>query len=129
MAWCIPEEARAGVVRKLSAPSDWTKTSRKLQRAKCAQQQAENDREYLQKQLAVKVGKDWMELQTAWDLLAAARESLALSEKLEAQKRAEYDAGLCALAELLQTQTELQTTRSRLVDAQSAYAKALAVWK
>ena len=127
----IGEPRLNGMVYALvSVPlTDWTKTSRKLQRAKCAQQQAENDREYLQKQLAVKVGKDWMELQTAWDLLAAARESLALSEKLEAQKRAEYDAGLCTLAELLQTQTELQTTRSRLVDAQSAYAKALAVWK
>ena len=109
--------------------TDWTKTSRKLQRAKCAQLQAENDRDYLQKQLAVKVGKDWMELQTAWDLLAAAREALTLSEKLEAQKRAEYDAGLCTLAELLQTQTDLQAARSRLIDAQSAYARTVTIWQ
>ena len=109
--------------------TDWTKTSRKLQRAKCAQLQAENDRDYLQKQLAVKVGKDWMELQTAWDLLAAAREALTLSEKLEAQKHAEYDAGLCTLAELLQTQTDLQAARSRLIDAQSAYARTVTIWQ
>ena len=109
--------------------TNWTKTSRKLQRAKCAQLQAENDRDYLQKQLAVKVGKDWMELQTAWDLLAAAREALTLSEKLEAQKRAEYDAGLCTLAELLQTQTDLQAARSRLIDAQSAYARTVTIWQ
>ena len=127
----IGEPRLNGMVYALvSVPlTDWTKTSRKLQRAKCAQLQAENDRDYLQKQLAVKVGKDWMELQTAWDLLAAAREALTLSEKLEAQKRAEYDAGLCTLAELLQTQTDLQAARSRLIDAQSAYARTVTIWQ
>lgn len=127
----IGEPRLNGMVYALvSVPlTDWTKTSRKLQRAKCAQLQAENDRDYLQKQLAVKVGKDWMELQTAWDLFAAAREALTLSEKLEAQKRAEYDAGLCTLAELLQTQTDLQAARSRLIDAQSAYARTVTIWQ
>lgn len=127
----IGEPRLNGMVYALvSVPlTDWTKTSRKLQRAKCAQLQAENDRDYLQKQLAVKVGKDWMEIQTAWDLLAAAREALTLSEKLEAQKRAEYDAGLCTLAELLQTQTDLQAARSRLIDAQSAYARTVTIWQ
>ena len=127
----IGEPRLNGMVYALvSVPlTDWTKTSRKLQRAKCAQLQAENDRDYLQKQLAVKVGKDWMELQTAWNLLAAAREALTLSEKLEAQKRAEYDAGLCTLAELLQTQTDLQAARSRLIDAQSAYARTVTIWQ
>ena len=127
----IGEPRLNGMVYALvSVPlTDWTKTSRKLQRAKCAQLQAENDRDYLQKQLAVKVGKDWMELQTAWDLLAASREALTLSEKLEAQKRAEYDAGLCTLAELLQTQTDLQAARSRLIDAQSAYARTVTIWQ
>lgn len=127
----IGEPRLNGMVYALvSVPlTDWTKTSRKLQRAKCAQLQAENDRDYLQKQLAVKVGKDWMELQTAWDLLAAAREALTLSEKLEAQKRTEYDAGLCTLAELLQTQTDLQAARSRLIDAQSAYARTVTIWQ
>ena len=127
----IGEPRLNGMVYALvSVPlTNWTKTSRKLQRAKCAQLQAENDRDYLQKQLAVKVGKDWMELQTAWDLLAAAREALTLSEKLEAQKRAEYDAGLCTLAELLQTQTDLQAARSRLIDAQSAYARTVTIWQ
>ena len=127
----IGEPRLNGMVYALvSVPlTDWTKTSRKLQRAKCAQLQAENDRDYLQKQLAVKVGKDWMELQTAWDLLAAAREALTLSEKLEAQKRAEYAAGLCTLAELLQTQTDLQAARSRLIDAQSTYARTVTIWQ
>lgn len=109
--------------------SDWGKTARKLQRNQYEIDKAENEKAYLDKQLVLKVSKDWVELQSTWDEMASAKDALALAELLESQKRDEYDSGLCTMSELLQAQTELQTARSSLVDCQAAYCNALSTWK
>lgn len=108
--------------------SDWSKTARKAKRAQYEIEKAENDKDYLDKQLLLKVNKEWMDLQCAWDSKLNAEDAVALSELLESQKRGEYEAGLCTMSELLQCQTELQSARSGLVDALSAYRTALSVW-
>lgn len=108
--------------------SDWSKTSRKVQRAQYEIDKARNDKEYLDRQLRLKVGKEWMDLETAWDEVGIAGDAVSLSEMIERQKEEEFAAGLCTLSELLQAQTDLQSARSTLVDAQTSYAYALAVW-
>lgn len=108
--------------------SDWGKTSRKMQRLQYEVEKAENDKAYLEKQLLLKVNKEWIDLQSAWEQKLSAEDALELAELLERQKRAEFDAGLCTLSELLQSQTELQAARSSLVDKESEYVNALNVW-
>lgn len=109
--------------------SDWGKTARKLQRNQYEIDKAENEKAFLDKQLVLKVSKDWMELQNAWDEMQSARDAMALSEMIESQKRDEYEAGLCTMSELLQCQAELQASRSAYVDSLSAYSYALSVWE
>lgn len=109
--------------------SDWGKTSKKIQRCQYEIEKAENDKEYLDKQLLLKVNKEWIDLLSAWDAKEAAEEAVALSEMLESQKKDEYDAGLCTMSELLQTQTDLQAARSTLADCLAEYCKALSVWR
>lgn len=108
--------------------SDWGKTSRKMQRLQYEVDKAENDKAYLEKQLLLKVNKEWIELQSTWEQVLAAKEALELAEMLEKQKKSEFDAGLCTLSELLGNQTELQASRSALVDRQTEYINALNVW-
>lgn len=108
--------------------SDWGKTARKLQRYQCEVEKAENDRNYLDKQLALKVNKEWIELQAAWDEKESAAEAMSLSEKIELQKREEYEAGLCTMSELLQSQTDLQAARSTYADCRARYRAAVALW-
>lgn len=108
--------------------SDWGKTVQKIRKAQNELQKAENDKEYLEKQLLLKVNKDWIELQCAWEQILAAKEAVELAELVESQKRSEYDAGLCTVNDLLKSQAELQAARSTLVDRQSEYVTALSVW-
>lgn len=108
--------------------SDWSKTSRKLQRSQFELQKARNDSEYLQEQLLLKVNMEWIELQNAWNGAMDAQEAVSLSELLESQKREEYDAGMCTMTELLKAQSDLQGARSTYVDCALDYLNAVAVW-
>ena len=135
--------ATAGYVRMIGDPrpngivyamvkipiSDWGKTSRKIKRCQYEIDKAENDKEYLDKQLLLKVSKEWMDLQSAWDQKEAAEDAVAISEMIETQKHKEYEAGLCTLSELLQCQTELQSVRSAYFDSLVEYCNALETWK
>ena len=108
--------------------SDWGKTARKLQRSQYEIDKAENEKAYLDKQLLLKVNKDWVELQSAWEQKLAAEDAVTLAGKISEQKKAEYEAGLCTLSELLESQTGLQTALSARVDALTAYCNALSAW-
>ncbi|MCQ2167568.1 MAG: TolC family protein [Bacteroidales bacterium] len=108
--------------------SDWGKTARKMQRYDCEIEKARNQKDYLDSQLALKVHKEWVDLECAWEQMAAARDAVELSETLEAQKRGEYGNGLCTMAELLQCQTELQAARSAYVDSRIDYCNAVCEW-
>lgn len=108
--------------------SDWSKTSRKIQRCNYEIQKAENDKEYLDKQLVLKLSKEWMDLTSAWDQVQLAGDAVELAELVEAQKQEEYSAGLCTLTELLQSQTEMASARSAYIDRMADYCNALAVW-
>ena len=109
--------------------SDWGKTAQKLHRAQNELEKAENDRQYLEKQLVLKANKDWVELQCAWEQILAAEDAVNLAVLMESQKASEYEAGLCTVTDLLKSQTELQAARSALVDRQSEYVTFLSAWK
>lgn len=108
--------------------SDWAKTSRKLQRSQVEIEKAQNDKDYLERQLLLKVNMDWISLQNAWSQMMDSDEAVSLSELLEQQKREEYDAGMCTMTELLKTQSDLQTAKSAYVDSAVEYLNALSAW-
>lgn len=108
--------------------SDWGKTAKKIQRYQNEIDKARNDKEYLEKQLFLKVNKEWIDLQCAWDQKMIAEEQVALAGMIESQKRVEYESGLCTMSELLQCQSELQLARSNYVDCSAAYCNALSEW-
>lgn len=109
--------------------TDWIGTSKKLVRCSNEIEKARSEKEYLDRQLALKVRKEWVDLECAWDQVEVSAESVALSENNEKQVRAAYEAGTATLAEVLQAQTELSSARSALADSRIAYCNAVCVWQ
>lgn len=109
--------------------SEWGRTARKIQRSQYELEKAENDKAYLDKQLRLKVNKEWIDLQCAWEQKLASEDAVALSEMLEAQKREEYAAGLCTVSELLKCQSDLQSALSALADSRIEYCNAVSDWQ
>ena len=108
--------------------SDWGGTARKLQRLDAQMQKAENDREYLGRQLVLQVHKLWLDLNAAWEQLQVSLENRDMSRSLMEQMRVQYDAGMVSVSEFLQTETAYAQAESELLDSQIAYRTALRAW-
>lgn len=105
--------------------SDWGKTSRKVQRIDAQMQKAENDREFLQKQLVLQIHKLWMDLTAAWEQLQVAMENEELAEVLMYQMKEQYSAGMVAVSDLLQAQAQVAQAESDLTDRKVEYRNIL----
>ncbi|MGN0190172.1 MAG: efflux RND transporter permease subunit, partial [Candidatus Cryptobacteroides sp.] len=92
--------------------TDWGKTSRKALRLDTQVRKAENDREYLQEQLRVQVGKLWLEMETAYDNWQIAVESESVARRLYEVALSNYTAGIVPLQDLLQAETTWRTSLS-----------------
>ena len=108
--------------------SDWGGTARKLQRLDAQMQKAENDREYLGRQLVLQVHKLWLDLNAAWEQLQVSLENRDMSRSLMEQMRVQYDAGMVSVSEFLQMETAYAQAESELLDSQIAYRTALRAW-
>ncbi len=105
--------------------SDWGKTARKAQRLETEVQKAENERDYLQKQLRLQLDKLWLDLTSAYDQWQLAEQSLSTSQRLYDTALSNYSAGLIPLQELLDAETTLRTDSSSRCDALIAYRNAV----
>ncbi len=105
--------------------SDWGKTARKAQRLDTQIEKAVNDREFLEKQLHLLVGKLWLDLTSAYDSWQLAEESLSQSSRLYDAALSNYSAGLAPLQDLLQAETACRTDASARIDALIAYRSAV----
>ena len=105
--------------------TDWGKTVRKAQRIETQVQKARNDRDYLGKQLMLKIGKCWLDLTSAYDQWQLSRENSATARSLYDSTERQYEAGLVPLSDLLQAQTELSGALSGEVDALIPYRNAI----
>ena len=105
--------------------SDWGKTSRKMQRLDAEMQKAENDRLYLQRQLVLQVHKLWLDLTASWEKLQVSEENADMAGALMRQMQDQYSAGMVAVSDLLQAQTQFTQAESDLLDCQIAYRNAL----
>lgn len=105
--------------------SDWGKTARKMQRYDYQLQKAMNEKEYLDAQLVLQVRKLWIDLESAWEQLLVAEESVSVAKVDVADLTAYYKAGMSPLSELLQAQTRLQEAENDYIDQSINYVTAL----
>ena len=105
--------------------SDWGKTARKMQRYDYQLQKAMNEKEYLDAQLVLQVRKLWIDLESAWEHLLVAEESVSVAKVDVADLTAYYKAGMSPLSELLQAQTRLQEAENDYIDQSINYVTAL----
>lgn len=117
------------VFTSLSIPiSDWWKNSLKQRRLQTEVDKARAQREYLGEQLLLLVRKTWVELCGAWDEYQLATDSYGAANQSFARQKAQYEAGMITISELLQSQAHLQQTLSSLIDARISYQKSLGRW-
>ncbi len=105
--------------------SDWGKTARKTQRLDTQVQKAENERDFLRRQLHLQMGKLWLDLTSAYDQWQLAEEALGKSRRLYDAALSNYRAGLIPVQDLLQAETQLRTDSSECTDALIAYRSAV----
>ncbi len=105
--------------------SDWGKTTRKAQRIDTQIQKAENEREYLQSQLHLQVGKLWLDLTSAYDQWQLAEDALCKSKRLYDVALSNYKAGIIPMQDLLQAETQLRSDSSSRIDALIRYRNAV----
>ena len=88
-------------------------------------QKASNDRLYLQRQLVLQIHKLWLDLTASWEQLQVSRENADMAETLMVRMQDQYSAGMVAVSDLLQAQTQFTQAESELLDCQIAYRTAL----
>ena len=108
--------------------SDWGKTSRKAKRLDTEIQKAENERDYLGRQLRLMVDKLWMELDAAYDQWQLKQQSLDNSKKLYDYAAANYSAGLIPLQDLLQAESQYRKACTENADALIEYRNAIVAY-
>lgn len=105
--------------------SDWGKTSRKMQMYDTQIEKARNDQEYLNARLVLQVRKLWLDLESSWEQMLVARESVSAAEASVSELTAYHEAGMSPLSELLQAQSRLRQASDEYVDRSIDYRVAL----
>jgi len=105
--------------------TDWWKTAEKMKRYSNDIKKAQNEQEYLDSQLVLKIEALWEELNSAWQQLSVARENVEMDYLTLSRTRVLYESGQATISELLETQTALRQSQSAEVDAQIGYSTAL----
>lgn len=108
--------------------SDWGKISRKAQRIETQVRKAENEKEFLSKQLKLQVEKNWMELTSTYDLWQIAIEKFDIADRLYRVALSNYEAGLISIQDLLQAETTLHGASNEKTDATIAYRNAIVAY-
>lgn len=105
--------------------SDWGKTSKKAHRLELQKQKAENEQEFLEKQLHLQVEKYWLDLTSSYDEWQVSLENRKAVEKLYRLAMSHFDSGLLSATDMIQAQTDYLKAVSEESDALTAYRKAI----
>lgn len=109
--------------------TDWGKNSRKLERQSIEIQKAQNQRDFYRSQLVLQMRQLYMELSGAYDQMQIATEAESLALRRFTQMQRSYEAGLCTVSELLQSEHEYRSAGESLIDASLDYLSALDAYK
>lgn len=117
-------------VATVSIPiSDWGKTSKKLQRLQTQVDKAEEQRDYLQRQLTLMVASLWLDMESKYDAMLNSEESLGIATRLFDVARQNYAAGLIAVSDLLTAEASYRQAATEHVDAVIAYRNAIRAYQ
>lgn len=105
--------------------SDWGKKAGKLERQRIEVQKARNQQDFLKRQLVLQLRQLYVELSCAYDQMQIARESEQLSKQRLEQMQSSYNAGMCTLTELLQSESAFLSSQDASIDATLDYLCAL----
>jgi len=105
--------------------SDWGKTSKKMKRYDYELQKAQNEQDYLDAQLILRARQLWVDLNTEWERLLVAQESVDYARDVYERQLIQLSAGMVTMSDLLQTQTSLRQSEDSYIDRCIAYKTAL----
>lgn len=90
----------------------------------CQVEKARNEQEYYEAQLVLQLRSFQLEMETAWDEVGIRNEALNVALDAEKRIRANFNAGMVPVSEVMEVELSLQTAREDLLNAQIAYKKA-----
>lgn len=99
----------------------WWETGHKLKEKQYAIEQARIDAEYIGAQLDLRTKQAYDQMVAAAALLQLQERALLHAQQAYEQKKANYEAGIITMAELLKSQTDLTQAQADLTDAQIEY--------
>lgn len=99
----------------------WWETGHKLKEKQYAIEQARIDAEYIGAQLDLRTKQAYDQMVAAAALLQLQERALLHAQQAYEQKKANYEAGMITMAELLKSQTDLTQAQADLTDAQIEY--------
>lgn len=105
--------------------TDWGKNSRKLERQRIEIVKSQNQRDFYQGQLILQLRQLYMELSSAYDQMQIARDAEALAGERLSQMHESYNAGVCTVTELLQSEVEARNSSEEGIQATLDYLIAL----
>ena len=105
--------------------SDWGKTARKAQRLDTQIQKARNQKDFLERQLHLQVGKLWLDLTSSYDDLMIAEDIESNAQRLYNVSMANLNAGLASMQDVIQAETEYLDASSKRIEALITYRKAI----
>lgn len=114
------------VMAKITIPiTDWWRSSHKIRRLQIKEEQARNQKVYLDNQLELKAQMLWEEVLCTWEEFGLAEENVEWSETAYERSGSTLASGQATVGEYLQAATELQLARDELTDKKIAYITAL----
>lgn len=92
-------------------------------------QKARNEQEFFNKQLEVKFNMSRLAVETSWEQLNVARESVAVAEDALRHIQSNFRAGLATSSELLQAEYALRSEREAMIDCMIEYRNAVSSYR
>lgn len=92
-------------------------------------QKARNEQDFLDSQLLVKLNMSRLEVESAWEQLNVARESVAVAEDAVRHIKSNFEAGLATSSELLQAEYALRSEKEAEIERMIEYRNAICAYR
>ena len=92
-------------------------------------EKASNERQYLDSQLLLQLRQLQLSMESAWQQMEVSREASAVAQDSFDRVKADYDAGLATVSELLQSELELRGCEEELIDRRIDYFNAVSDYR
>ena len=108
--------------------TDIGKAAERARRYNARIEKAAIEKEYLDAQLLLQARQLQVEMESAWDQMGVAEEALKVAADSQSRLRADYDAGLATMSDLLQAELSLRTCEEALIDRRNSYRQCVSAY-